>query len=71
MAKRRVVVTGATGVIATRILPALRERYELTLLDVKSTDPAGEEVAGVTVADLACRDRDTYRRHFEGAAPTL
>ncbi len=71
MAKRRVVVTGATGVIATRILPALRERYELTLLDVKSTDPAGEEVAGVTVADLACRDRDTYRRHFEGADAVL
>ena len=48
MAKRKVVVTGATGVIATRILPALRERYELTLLDAKSTDPTGAEVAGVT-----------------------
>ena len=71
MAKRRVVVTGATGVIATRILPALRERYELTLLDVKSTDLAGDEVTGVTVADLACRDRDTYRRHFEGADAVL
>ena len=31
---RRVLVTGATGYIASLILPALSERYDLTLIDV-------------------------------------
>ena len=32
MAKKKVVVTGASGTIAGVLLPALRERYDLTLL---------------------------------------
>ena len=67
MAKRKVVVTGAAGYIAGLILPALRERYDLTLLDIKTTNRKGEEVAGVTVVDLLNRDRDAYRHHFQGA----
>ena len=47
MSKRRVVLTGACGTIAGLWLPALRERYDLTLLDVRTTDRAGNEVAGV------------------------
>lgn len=67
MAKRKVVITGAAGYIAGRMLPALRERYDLTLLDVKKTNREGKEVEGVLLADLLNRDRDTYRHHFRGA----
>ena len=67
MGKRRVVVTGASGYIAGRILPVLRERYDLTLLDVKTTNREGEEVEGIHVTDLLDRDRDTYREFFQGA----
>jgi hypothetical protein len=66
MTKRKVLVTGAAGVIAGQVLPALRARYDLTLLDVRTTDRNGNPVEGVQVADLLDRDRDTYRRHFHG-----
>lgn len=65
--KRKVVVTGAAGLIAGLLLPALRERYALTLLDVRTTDPDGTEVPGIQIADLLQRDRHAYRRHFRGA----
>ncbi len=67
MAKRKVVVTGAAGYIAGRMLPALREQYDLTLLDVRKTNRDGKEVEGVVIADLLNRDRGTYRQHFKGA----
>ena len=66
MSKRKVVITGACGTIAGLWLPALRERYDLTLLDVRTTDREGREVAGVQIADLLNRDRDTFRQHFHG-----
>jgi UDP-glucose 4-epimerase len=65
--RRKVVVTGAAGLIASLLLPAFRERYDLTLLDVRTTGPQGEEVEGVQIADLLDRDRDQYRHHFRGA----
>ena len=49
---RKVVVTGAAGGLATRMLPALRERYELVLLDVTQTARKGGVVEDVIVADL-------------------
>ena len=67
MPKRKVVVTGASGTIAGVLLPALRERYDLTLLDTGTTDKHGREVAGVQIVDLINRDRDSYRQHFSGA----
>lgn len=65
--KLRVVLTGASGYIASLLLPAFRERYELTLLDVRTTDRDGNEVEGVEIADLTDRNRDAYRQHFRGA----
>jgi nucleoside-diphosphate-sugar epimerase len=67
MAKRKVVVTGAAGYVAGRMLPALRERYDLTSLDVRTTNREGQAVEGVIIADLLDRDRDAYREHFRGA----
>lgn len=66
MPKRKVLVTGAAGKVAGQVLPALRERYELTLLDIKTTNRAGEDVPGVQIADLVDKDRDQYRHHFRG-----
>ena len=66
-ARRRVVITGAAGYIAGLMLPGLRPRYDLTLLDVRGEDRAGNPVAGVEAADLTARDRDLYRAHFAGA----
>ncbi len=67
MARRKVVVTGAAGYIAGLLLPAFRERYDLTLLDIRTTDKDGNEIEGIQVVDLLNRDRDAYRRFFRGA----
>jgi hypothetical protein len=66
MPKRKVLVTGACGKIAGQVLPALREQYELTLLDVKTTNREGQAVEGVQLADLVNKDRDSYRHFFRG-----
>ena len=50
--KRRVLITGASGYVAGLMLPALRERYDLTLLDVRTTDRQGNEVDGIQLVDL-------------------
>ncbi len=67
MPKRKVVLTGASGIIAGVLLPTLRERYDLTLLDSRSRNRDGDEVDGVRIVDLLNRDRDSYRHHFSGA----
>lgn len=66
MNKRKVLVTGAAVVIAGKVLPALRDCYEMTLLDVRTRDRNGNPVEGVQIADLVNRKRDTYRHHFQG-----
>jgi hypothetical protein len=66
MNKRKILVTGASGKVAGQILPAFRERYDLVLLDVKTTNRAGEEVEGVQIADLTDKNRDAYRHYFQG-----
>lgn len=67
MPKRKVVLTGASGTIAGVLLPALRERYDLTLLDTRAKDKNGDEVEGIQIVDLMNRDRDSYRQYFAGA----
>ena len=66
MEKRKVLVTGAAGVIAGQVLPALRDRYALTLLDVRTRERSGQAVEGVQVADLVDPNRELYRHHFRG-----
>jgi nucleoside-diphosphate-sugar epimerase len=63
--KRRVLVTGASGEIASQILPELARRHEVVLLDVRPTDRQGRPVPDVRLADLADPDRSQYQRHFE------
>ncbi len=72
MAKKHVLVTGAAGYVASRMLPSFRERYDLTLLD-STVEPSPDRahtgsgpVTGVQVADLLDPDRSKYSHHFEG-----
>ncbi len=53
------LITGAGGYVAAQLLPALREGYDLRLVDVK---PA----PGVVAADLGDPDRSKYADLFQG-----
>jgi hypothetical protein len=59
-------VTGATGYIASQLLPAFRERYDLVLLDVRTTNATGQAVAGVEIADFLRDDVTPLAPYFEG-----
>jgi hypothetical protein len=65
--KRKVAVTGAAGLMAGLLLPTFRERYDLTLLDIRKTNRDRTPVEGIKIADLLNRDRGTYRHHFSAA----
>ena len=64
--RRRVLVTGATGYIASQLLPTLRARYDLRLCDVRPTTRDGQPVAGVQIADLADPELAKHRHLFDG-----
>lgn len=62
----RVLLTGATGYIASQLLPVFRQRYDLRLLDVRGTNAKGQPVEGARLANLLSDDDDSLRPHFEG-----
>jgi nucleoside-diphosphate-sugar epimerase len=66
MAKMKVLVTGASGYVASQMLPTLRERYDCTLVDVRATDRDGNEIDGIRIANLTDPDRDANRALFSG-----
>ena len=66
--KRKVILTGATGYLAGRMLPSLDERYDLVRIDARSIQrKSNQPVEGVHIVDLTDPDRDTYRAHFRQA----
>jgi UDP-glucose 4-epimerase len=67
MAKKRVVLTGASGYIAQRMFKELSERWDVVPIDTRATTRDGKAVPGIVVADLTNPDRDRYRQHFKGA----
>ncbi len=64
--RKRVLLTGATGYIAGQLLPALRDAYDLRLIDVRDTNREGEQVPGVEIVDLLTADRSTLEALFTG-----
>ncbi len=64
--RKKVLLTGATGYIAGQLLPELRERYDLRLIDVRETDREGVQVPGVEIVDLLEADRATLENLFTG-----
>lgn len=67
MPKKRVVLTGASGYVAQRMIQPLQERYDLVCLDIVDKTRGGKAIPNIRLADLANGDRDTYRQHFRGA----
>ena len=67
MARKKVVLTGACGYVALRMMDELKAKYDLTLLDNRTAARDGTEVPGVQLCDLTMTDRDQYRAHFKGA----
>jgi len=59
-------VTGATGYIASQLLPTFRERYDVRLIDVRDTDGKGAPVEGTRVVDLLNDPDDAIRPLFSG-----
>ena len=66
MPDRKVLLTGATGYVASQLLPIFREQYDMTLVDVKDTDREGREVANIAVSDLSVPDLGVYAHLFQG-----
>lgn len=65
--KKRVVLTGASGYVARRMIGGLRERFDLVCLDATDRARDGTRLADVHVVDLTDPDRGRYREHFRGA----
>jgi nucleoside-diphosphate-sugar epimerase len=62
-----VLVTGAAGYIASYLLPAFRERYDVRLVDVRDVDGRGRPIAGIQVRDVSDPERlDLSRDLFRG-----
>jgi nucleoside-diphosphate-sugar epimerase len=64
--RKRVLLTGATGYIASQLLPVFRDRYDLRLVDVRTTNAQGQPVEGTQVANLIADPDDTLKPHFAG-----
>src|SRR5204862_1183404 len=67
MAKRRVVLTGASGYVAQRMFPELSARWDIVPIDVRATGNDGKPIPGLVAMDLTDRNRDAYRHLFRGA----
>ena len=64
--KKKILITGAAGYIASQILPTFREKYDLVLRDISTKDRQGNIVEGVEIADFIDEDRTKYSHLFEG-----
>ena len=62
--KTKVLITGASGYIASQMLVTYRDRYNLTLIDAVDTDREGNPVEGVEIVDLIDTDRSKYEQYF-------
>ncbi len=66
MNMRKVLITGACGVIASKIIPELQKMYDLRMTDIRKVNVDGKIVDHIVPADLLDSNRDTYRELFRG-----
>ncbi|MGH2532383.1 MAG: NAD-dependent epimerase/dehydratase family protein [Thermomicrobiales bacterium] len=64
--RKRVLLTGATGYIAGQLLPALRDRYDLRLIDVRDRTRDGARIPDVEIVDVLHAERTSLERLFQG-----
>lgn len=64
--KRKVLMTGAAGYVASQMLGEFSEKYDLVRVDVTDKDSDGQPVDGIHVADFIDTDRSKYEHLFEG-----
>jgi hypothetical protein len=65
-ARRTVLLTGATGYIAGQLLPELRDRYDLRLVDVRNENREGEVIEGVEIVDILNAERSDLEQLMSG-----
>ena len=65
MRDTKVLVTGATGYMADRLLPALRG-CQVRLVDARPVPPGGDATQQIEVADLTQEDRSGFASLFHG-----
>ncbi|NQW20436.1 MAG: NAD(P)-dependent oxidoreductase [Chloroflexi bacterium] len=66
MTKQKVLMTGASGYIASLMLPTMRSHFDLVLADISDKDRNGNIIEGVHIADFIDTDRSTYAHLFDG-----
>jgi len=64
--RKKILVVGAAGYIASQLLPAFKKRYDLTLLDVTKKTKKGELIENLIQENLSDPNLDSYRSHFRG-----
>ena len=64
--KRKVLITGAAGYVASQMRDQFAELYNLVLADVTNRGRDGNPVPGVKTADFIDPERSNYRHLFEG-----
>lgn len=62
---KKILMTGATGFVASIMLPKFLEKYDMTLLDTRDINFDGDCVPGVNVVDLSNSDQSTYVNFFQ------
>ncbi len=66
MSIKKILITGASGYVAAQLIPALKEKYELVLLDVQNKSLDIPDVPQVQGADLTDQSRSNYEHFFRG-----
>ncbi len=64
MSNKKILITGASGYVAAQLIPALKEKYELILLDLQSKSLDIPNVPKVQTVDLTELSRDKYEHFF-------
>lgn len=64
--KRKVLITGAAGYVASLMLEEFGERYDLVMADVSATRVDGQHIDGIQIANFIDTDRSKYQHLFEG-----